>query len=128
MSIRIGIVDNHPVVLLGLQTLLEEQQLFQIVWTADSADQALAELRVRPVDIVLVDLRMPEVSGLDLLRKVQSSAPDTKRVILSAYAYAQEVKEAFRLGIHAYFTKDDPIEDVVAGLLRVAQGLSLIHI
>ncbi|MDP0499340.1 MAG: response regulator transcription factor [Verrucomicrobiota bacterium JB022] len=122
MSIRIGIVDNHPVVLLGLRTLLEEQAHFVIAWTADSADQALEWLAERPVDIVVVDLRMPEVSGLDLLRQIQSRAPQCRRVVLSAYAYPQEVKEAYRLGINAYFTKDDPIEDVVDGLQRVAGG------
>lgn len=122
MSITIGIIDNHPVVLFGLRALLEREAGFTVSWLADDANKALDLAVNQPVQIIIVDLRMPGVTGMDLLRDLHQRAPNSRRVVLSAYAYAQAVKEAYRTGISAYFSKDDPIDEVIAGIKLVSDG------
>jgi DNA-binding NarL/FixJ family response regulator len=117
--IRVGVVDDHPVVLDGLAAALSRQPGLSVVWSAGSVEEARARLAERGCDVVLVDVRLPDGSGLDL---VEPSAGGPAFVVLSSFDRLQYARSAYMRGAAGYLLKTAPMGDLVAALEIAASG------
>ena len=122
MAIRLTLVDDHPIVLQGLQRLFETQSDFDVVACCGGGDAALESIRTARPDVLVLDLRMPGRSGLEVLRAMAAEKLACRTVLLTAAANDDDVVEAVRLGVHAIIMKESPPDTLVDCVRRVARG------
>jgi DNA-binding NarL/FixJ family response regulator len=121
-DIRVLVVDDHPVVRMGLASMLDSQVGITVVGMAASGGEALASLpRVRP-DVVLMDLRMPEMDGVDAIVALRAAEPNLKILVLTNYQMDEDVFNALQAGALGYLVKSAPQEEVVNAIRTVYQG------
>lgn len=122
-AVRILIIDDHPVVRAGLVSLLRRQPGVKIVGAAHSGEEALEELKRSAVDLMLLDLRMPSISGIDLLNLLKTrEGQQPKAIILSSYEYEEEIYQAVKAGARGYLSKNAPREEILAAIEMVNAG------
>ena len=105
MSKRIVVVDDHLIVLDGLRRLIETEPDWQVVANCTNAAHALEVIAAEPVDLVVLDLRMPEMSGLELVRRLRRDRPELPLVVLTADLTDEDLAEASRLGVNGVVLK-----------------------
>jgi two-component system NarL family response regulator len=120
--IRVLIVDDHPVVRAGLTSLLQMELSLKIVGSAHNAEEALSLLNRFPVDLVLLDLRMPKVSGIDFLNTIKRFPHPPAVLILSSYKFEEEIYRAVKAGAAGYLSKDASRAELVAAITEVSAG------
>jgi DNA-binding NarL/FixJ family response regulator len=116
------LVDEHTVVREGLRRVLEGCGEGWTVLEAASGFQALERLRERPIPIVITDLSMPGMNGLELIRRVRAEFPATAILVLSMHAEDQYALRAFKSGANGYITKDSAAAELVSAVRKVAAG------
>ena len=122
MSIRVLIVDDHAVVRTGLKLLLEAEKGIEPVGEAGSARDAVFQARALKPDVILLDLVMPERTGLDVLPQLKHENPETNVLVLSMQDEPRYVREAFAAGASGYVLKEAADTEVVAAVREVAAG------
>jgi DNA-binding NarL/FixJ family response regulator len=122
MPIRIVLADDHPIVLQGLQHLFARHQDLEVVASCAGADEALAATREQHPDVVVLDLRMPQRSGLDLLAVLARELASVRCVVLTAAITQEQVVEALKRGAAGIVLKESPPEQLIECVRRVAQG------
>lgn len=122
MTIRVLLVDDHKVVLDGLQAALAGVDDVAVVARATTLAQARSVLTTEPIDVVLVDIRLPDGSGLELLADVNSTTDDRAWIVLSSFETPQYLATALRLGAAAYIIKTAPIAEVIDVIRRANAG------
>ena len=120
--IRLLIVDDHRVVRMGLETLLGSIEDFDVVGSADDGDEAVIQTEKLRPDIVLMDLSMPRVDGIDATRQIVAAYPASKVVVLTSFSDRQRVLDALDAGAAGYLLKDAEPDDLVRGIMAVARG------
>lgn len=121
-ALRILIVDDHAIVREGLQRLLERADPGWVVRQAGDGFQALEMLRRESADVAIIDLSMPGMGGLELLRRLRADFPAVVVVVLSMLAEEQYAIRAYRAGAHGYVTKDRAASELVAAVRKAAAG------
>ena len=116
------VADDHPIVLHGLQHLLERQPDFQVVATCADGVATIGAVRAHRPDVLLLDLRMPGHSGLDVLRALDQHGLRCRTVLLTAAVTDEEVLEAVRLGATGLVLKESTPETLLACIRRVHEG------
>lgn len=116
------IVDDHPVVRAGLASLLRRQPGVKLCGAAHSDEEALEILRRVPVDVILLDLRMPTINGIDLLNLLRTEVDPPKAIILSSYEMEEEIYRAIKAGARGYLSKNAPREEIVSAIEVVDGG------
>lgn len=116
---RIVIVDDHSVVRLGLRMLLDQQPGVQIVSEAASGAQGLVEVRRLRPDLAIVDLTMPKMNGLDLVRAIRAEFPQTAVMVLTMHFSDELAREVLKSGALAYVLKSDADNELLAALDQV---------
>ena len=119
------LVDDHDLFRSGLRSLLEEQGL-QVVGEADNGREALRLVGELAPDVVVMDLKMPGLTGVETTRQVTSIAPRTRVVVLTISADDDDVMEAVVAGACGYLLKDSSIDTLIAGIRAASSGESLI--
>jgi two-component system, NarL family, response regulator NreC len=122
VSIRVLIVDDHAVVRSGLRLLLAAEEDIEPVGEAGSARDAIFQARALKPDVILLDIVMPEQTGLDMLPQLMHESPDVKVLILSMQDEPRYVREAFAAGASGYVLKEAADNEVVAAVREVAGG------
>jgi DNA-binding NarL/FixJ family response regulator len=122
VSIRVLIVDDHAVVRSGLRLLLAAEEDIEPVGEAGSARDAVFQARALKPDVILLDIVMPEQTGLDVLPQLMHETPDVKVLILSMQDEPRYVREAFAAGASGYVLKEAADNEVVAAVREVAGG------
>ena len=119
--IRVAVVDDHPVVRDGVAANLSADDI-AIVGTGASTRDALSLAKSGSVDIMLLDLELPDGNGLEILRELKTLAPSLRIVIFSAYAGEERVLRAFENGADSYVLKGTPSDDLAATIRALAGG------
>ena len=122
MSIRVLVVDDHAVVRSGLMLLLGAEKDIEAVGEAGSARDAIFQARALKPDVILLDVVMPDQTGLEALPQLTHENPDAKVLILSMQDDARYVREAFAAGASGYVLKEAADTEVVAAVREVAGG------
>jgi two-component system, NarL family, invasion response regulator UvrY len=120
--IRIAIVDDHATVRAGLRQFFAEQSDFAIAGEAASGREALDIVRAGQVDVVVMDIAMPDQSGVDVLAAIKARAPDLPVLILSSYAEAHYATTLLRQGASGYLNKDCDPEEIVKAIRTLRRG------
>jgi two-component system NarL family response regulator len=121
-AVRVLIVDDHPVVRAGLASLLRRQAGLKLAGAAHSAEEAMEILKRSSVDVMLLDLRMPSVNGIDLLNLLKAHENRPKAILLSSYEYEEEIFQAVKAGARGYLSKNASREEIVAAIEAVVAG------
>jgi two-component system, NarL family, response regulator NreC len=124
---RVLIVDDHAVVRSGLRMLLDAEDDIEVVGEAGSANQAVYEVIELKPDVVLMDVVMPEGSGIEAIPKVHDVAPETKVLVLSMQDDPSYVREAFAVGARGYVLKEAADTELVSAVREVAGGGRYVH-
>ncbi len=125
-ALRLALVDDSELVRLGLRTLLENQPDFEIVGEAATARTARELLVEHHADVVLLDIRLPDSTGLDVCRYLQIHAPETRVIFLTSVGDAHTVDEAIRAGAHGYLLKEIDAAALIRAIRTVAAGGSIL--
>jgi DNA-binding NarL/FixJ family response regulator len=127
MTTRVLIADDQDLVRAGLRMILEAEDSIDVVAEATNGREALEQARLFHPDVVLMDIRMPELDGLEATRLLLEEPETTARVlILTTFDLDEYVYEALRAGASGFLLKDSPPEQLVAGIAIVARGEALL--
>jgi len=120
--IRIVIADDHPIFRAGLQGLLSDQDDFEVVGEAANGREAVAVVRHAAPDVLLVDLQMPELDGVGVIREIRTLAPATRILVLTTYDSDGDILRAVEAGATGYLLKDTPREELFKAIRATARG------
>src|ERR1700732_5548789 len=121
-QIRIVIADDHPVVRIGVKNMLQSDQGLEVLGEASDGDEAItATLELLP-DILLLDLQMPRLPGLEAMRAIMSGSPTVKIIMLTSTISTQQIIEALQIGARGIVLKDSVAEDLSESLRAVLGG------
>jgi DNA-binding NarL/FixJ family response regulator len=120
--IRILLVDDHAVVRIGLTRLLDAVPDFEVVATAADGAEAVALAREYPTDVVLMDLLMPVLDGVEATRRIVAGNPDTKVVVLTSFSDRDRILDAVDAGAVGYLLKDAEPDELVRGIVAASLG------
>jgi len=120
--IRIAIIDDHAMVRAGLRQFFADQPDFSVVAEAATGREALDIVRQGDVDVILLDIAMPDQSGVDALAAIRARAPDLPVLILSGYPEAHYATTLLRQGASGYLNKDCDPEELVTAIRTVFRG------
>ena len=126
MGIRLLIVDDHPVVCEGFSQMFEYVDGIDVVGTAVNGREAMARIDMLVPDIVLLDLHLPDDSGVTVARRVRARHPDVRIVIFTAGADASEVRQAAVSGVDGVLLKTMPVGELIRAIRTVADGREVI--
>ena len=120
--ITVLLVDNHPLVLDGLKALLETYGHIRVVATAVQASAGMEEARRTQPQVVLMDINMPQMNGIEAIDLFRSAVPDTRILMLSMHDNREYISASVLRGASGYILKDVPTEEIVAAIEAVAAG------
>jgi len=126
-SIRVMIVDDHPVVREGLVAMLERQDGMTVVGEAADGAAAVQKANDSNPDVILMDLRMPVMDGVEAMRKIGESMPAVRFIVLTTYDNDEYIFKGIEAGARAYLLKDSPREELFRAIRAVHRGESLIE-
>ncbi|TFH36695.1 MAG: response regulator transcription factor [Dehalococcoidia bacterium] len=121
-NVRLLIADDHAVVRQGIRQILSDAPEMQIVAEASTGLEALELVRNERVDVVILDLSMPGLSGMETVKRIRQDCPNVPILVLSMHSEEQYAVRAIRSGAAGYLTKDSAPEELVAAVRSVARG------
>jgi len=126
MSIAVLVADDQSMVRAGFRLLLGDEDGIEVVAEAADGNEAVAKAaRFRPT-VVLMDIRMPELDGLEATRRILAADPDARVLILTTFDLDEYIYEALRAGASGFVLKDDPPEQLIAAIRTAAAGNALL--
>ena len=126
-TIRLMIADDHPVVREGLAAMLNKQADIEVVGEAENGREAIEQARRLHPDVILMDLRMPEVDGVEAMSRIAAESPETRFIVLTTYDNDEFIFKGIEAGARAYLLKDAPRDELFKAIRAVYRGESLIQ-
>lgn len=121
-EINILITDDHPIVRAGIRGILETQPEFEVVAEAENGREAVDKVRQLKPDVILMDLRMPEMDGVEAIAKIKERQPDSHILVLTTYDTDADIVRAVDAGATGYLLKDAPLEDLFRAVRATARS------
>lgn len=125
--IRVLIADDHSIVRRGIRALLSETVGFEIVGEAEDGEQAVLRAKETNPDVILMDLLMPGMDGIEATRQITRQQPEARILVLTSFAADNKVFPAIKAGAQGYLLKDSAPEDLVRAIRQVHRGESALH-
>jgi DNA-binding NarL/FixJ family response regulator len=122
MAARLILCDDHRIFREGLKTLLEKEPGLQVVAEAADGPAAVAAAQQSSPDLVIMDISLPKLNGIEAARRLLAARPETKVIILSMHADRRFVKEALKAGASAYLLKDSAFDELLTAVAAVLEG------
>jgi NarL family two-component system response regulator LiaR len=126
-KIRVLICDDHAIVRQGLQTFLDLQDDIEVAGQASDGEEAVAKAAVVRPDVVLMDLVMPKIDGIEAIRRIRAADPSAKIIVLTSFADNDKVFPAIKAGASGYLMKDVSPQDLAHAIRSVRDGESILH-
>lgn len=126
MTIRLMLVDDHPVVRQGLVAIFETSDEFEVVAQAGDGESAVEMLGSQALDVILLDLQLPEMSGVDTIDAIREENPQARILVFTAYDDDDLIVAAVRAGIEGYVLKGTRRDELFDAIRTVASGGSLL--
>ena len=127
VRIRVLVADDHPVVREGLCSMLSREHDIEVVGEAQNGREAIQKAGELQPDIVLMDLRMPEIDGIEAMRQIKGEHPQVKFIILTTYDSDEYIFRGIEAGARGYLLKDAPRSELFRAVRAVNKGESLIE-
>lgn len=126
-EIRVIVVDDHAVFREGTRRLLEQDPGLRVVAEAGAGVEAVRLVQEHRPDVLLLDLALPDINGIEVARQVAEASPATRIAVLSAYDDPDYIVAALKAGVAAYLPKSVPAREVIAAIYAVAGGQVILH-
>jgi DNA-binding NarL/FixJ family response regulator len=126
-SIRILVVDDHPIVRDGLVAILTTQPDFEVLGEAPNGTEAVERARLLHPDLMLVDLEMPGIDGVEVIRRLREAMPEIRVIVFTAFDTDERILSAVRAGAQGYLLKGVPRDDLFRAIRVVHEGGSLLQ-
>lgn len=124
MKLRILLVDDHKMLLAGIRAMLDQSQDFEVIGEAETGAEAIAACEQQHPDVIVMDIGLPDMNGIDTTQVIVRNAPRTKVVMLSIYCDEYSVVSAIRAGAQAYVLKQAAGRDLLEAMRAVSRGES----
>lgn len=121
-AIRVMIADDHPIVCLGLATMIDSQPDMTVVAQASNGREAVEMFSQHTPDVTLIDLRMPELGGVDAIKAIRARHPGAVFIVLTTYQGDEDIHKAMAAGAQGYLLKGMPHDDLLEAIRRVRGG------
>lgn len=121
-QIRILIADDHPIVRRGLVAILNDEPDMQVVADVDSGREAIAQYRLHQPDIAILDLRMPDMGGVEAITAIRAEFPTACIIMFTIYNTDEDIYRGLKAGAKAYLLKDTPLEVILEVIRTVCNG------
>jgi DNA-binding NarL/FixJ family response regulator len=121
-KIRVMVVDDHPLVRMGVAAMIKHQVDMELVGEAGTVEEAVALYSQKRTDVVLLDLRLPDASGVTAIQRIQALDPAARVVVLTTYEGDEDISRAMRAGAKGYLIKGMPHTAVLQALRKVYAG------
>lgn len=125
--IRVLIADDHPVVREGIAAMLRLGPEIRVIAEASTTEEAIASALLHRPDIVLMDLRMPEIGGVEAIKRLREAWPEVRVILLTTYDHDEDIYRALLAGAKSYLLKDIPRQELLDGVRAVHAGKKYIH-
>jgi DNA-binding NarL/FixJ family response regulator len=122
MTLRLLLADDHPIFRAGVRSLLDAQPDMEVIAEVEDGAAAVEAARKHKPDVVVIDVSMPGMNGLEATRRITAEAPEVKVLCLSMHTDSRFVKAAFGSGARGYLLKECALEDLVVAIRTVAAG------
>lgn len=122
MAVKILIVDDHPMVVEGLKSLLADVDGIAVVGTASNAYDTIAFLKNNDTDVAFLDINLPDISGIDLCKKIKEQFPEVKSLALSTFSERAYVSRMIQNGACGYLIKSSSKEEILEAIRQVQAG------
>ena len=119
---KIVILDDHRVVIEGIKTVLHNQQEFEVVGEATKAAQAMMQIKSLRPDIVITDISMPDLNGIEVTRQIKKFDPNIRIIIFTMYSDKEYVIDLVRAGVNSYVLKEEPLSELMLALRAATHG------
>ncbi|MEM9195635.1 MAG: response regulator transcription factor [Myxococcota bacterium] len=125
-AIRVFLVDDHTIVREGLRALLDDCGDVRVVGEAEDGREAVTKVLEDPPDVVVMDLAMPRLNGVDATAQIRKEAPNVQVIVLTMHAGPEYVRPAIRAGAKGYLIKGSGLSDLVSAIRAVARGQAFV--
>jgi two-component system NarL family response regulator len=122
MSLRVLVADDHPVVRVGLTTIVNAQPGMTVVGEARNGREAIELYRAHRPDVLLLDLRMPVLSGLDAVQAIRTEFPESRIIVLTTFDADEDIVRALKAGVQGYLLKDSVGDTLIEAIQAVHRG------
>ena len=122
MITTILIADDHDIIREGLKSILEPRLEYKVIGEAQDGEDALAKAEKLKPNVLLLDISMPKISGLDIVAQVKRRSPETKIIMISVHKMSAYILKAFKSGVSGYLIKENAAEELLLALGRVCAG------
>ncbi len=122
MKIKVIMIDDHPLVRKGIESAIRLEKDLELLGSASNIDEALKLIRKHKPHVALVDLRLHNEHGLDIVRKGRTRCPETRYIILTSYSTEEEIQAAIKEDVDGYVLKEALPEELIGAIHTVSQG------
>jgi NarL family two-component system response regulator LiaR len=126
-KIKILLIDDHPVVRKGIRAIIETDEAFEIIGEGNNGKEAVQKYEQLSPDVVLMDLVMPEMDGIEAIRQIRAKNPNARILVLTSFSTDDKVFTAIQAGASGYLLKDSDPDDLLRSINQVYRGESSVH-
>ena len=125
--IKVAVVDDQPIIVDGLSMIIDFQKDMKVIWTAGNGEEAFMKIKVEVPDLMLMDVRMPHMNGVEATKKIKEKYSNVKILILTTFDEDSYIFDTLKYGSNGYLLKDMPPEEIISSIRKVIDGGTVIE-